>query len=225
LLGEFADADAARRGAASLRLFLRHLDQESEGLHVVEHLLLRPTQAGGAAHARLDLPEDFHRLRVTVVLPGWTQRCSQPAFRNFAEETLRISCPAHLTLRCLWLDAEPMQRFEDAHAAWLDARMAWVASPNAASAQMLTDEAACRVIECLALPPDEPPGAARSNGNGSNGSNGSSGSSGSSGSRGSSGSSGGSGGSGSGGSGSGGGGGGGGNDGGDAEGPVVQGHA
>ncbi len=208
LLGEFADADAARRAAASLRLFLRHLDQESEGLHVVEHLLLRPTQPGGPAHARLGLPEDFHRLRVTVVLPGWTQRCSQPAFRNFAEETLRISCPAHLTLRCLWLDAEPMQRFEDAHAAWLDARMAWVASPDAASAQTLADEAACRVIECLALPPDEPPGAARGNGNGSGSGSGGSGGIG-----------------GSGGSGSGGSSSSGGNGGGDAEGPVVQGHA
>ncbi|MGN7877128.1 hypothetical protein ACTJKJ_26520 [Roseateles sp. 22389] len=172
LLGEFPDADAARRGAASLRLYLRHLDQESEGLHVVEHLLLRPTQPGGPAHARLDLPEDFHRLRVTVVLPGWTQRCSQPAFRNFAEETLRISCPAHLTLRCLWLDAAPMQRFEEAHAAWLEARMAWVASPEAASAQALADEAACRVIECLPLSPDEKPATARGNGNG-NGSSGS----------------------------------------------------
>ncbi|WP_377154446.1 hypothetical protein ACFJIX_20795 [Roseateles sp. UC29_93] len=48
LLGEFPDAAAARRGAASLRLFLRHLDQESEGMHVVEHVLLRPLAPGCA---------------------------------------------------------------------------------------------------------------------------------------------------------------------------------
>ncbi|ANH67116.1 hypothetical protein [Mitsuaria sp. 7] len=154
LLGDFPDAAAARRGAASLRLFLRHLDQESEGLHVVEHVLLRPLRQDGLSHARLGLSKDFHQLRVTVVLPGWTQRTSQPAFRNFAEETLRISCPSHLTLRCLWLDAEPMQRFEDTYAAWLEARLAWTEAPGDDRARTLADETACRVIERLGVDDD-----------------------------------------------------------------------
>lgn len=151
LLGEFPDADAARRGAASLRLFLRHLDQESEGLHVVEHVLLRPLRQDGLAHLRLGVPAHFHRLRVTVVLPAWTHRCSQPAFRTFARETLRISCPAHLSLRCLWLDPEPMRRFEEAHAAWLEARLAWSAAPDDARLRTSLDEAACRVIEHIGV--------------------------------------------------------------------------
>ncbi|WP_431262526.1 hypothetical protein ACQ859_20605 [Roseateles chitinivorans] len=154
LLGEFPDAAAARRGAASLRLFLRHLDQESEGLHVVEHVLLRPLRQDAASHARLGLSKEFHHLRVTVVLPGWTQRSAQPAFRTFAEETLRISCPSHLSLRCVWLDAEPMQRFEDTYAAWLEARLAWVASADDERARTLADETACRVIERLGIEDD-----------------------------------------------------------------------
>jgi hypothetical protein len=91
---------------------------------------------------------------VTVVLPGWTQRTSQPAFRNFAEETLRISCPAHLTLRCVWLDAEPMQRFEDTYSAWLEAHLAWAGAPDSDRARTLADETACRVIERLGI--DDP---------------------------------------------------------------------
>jgi hypothetical protein len=161
LLGEFPDAAAARRGAASLRLFLRHLDQESDGLHVVEHVLLRPLRQDALSHARLGLAKDFHQLRVTVVLPGWTQRTSQPAFRNFAEETLRISCPAHLTLRCVWLDAEPMQRFEDTYSAWLEARLAWAGSPDDARARTLADETACRVIERLGIDDDPTMGGGR----------------------------------------------------------------
>ncbi|MFX1678779.1 hypothetical protein PV762_06070 [Mitsuaria sp. CC2] len=154
LLGEFPDDAAARRGAASLRLYLRHLDQESEGMHVVEHVLLRPLRQDALAHARLGLSKDFHQLRVTVVLPGWTQRTSQPAFRHFAEETLRISCPAHLTLRCVWLDAEAMQRFEDTWSAWLAARLAWTGSPDDMRAMTSADETACRVIERLGIEDD-----------------------------------------------------------------------
>lgn len=167
LLGDFPDAAAARRGAASLRLFLRHLDQESEGLHVVEHVLLRPLRQDALSHARLGLSKDFHQLRVTVVLPGWTQRTSQPAFRNFAEETLRISCPAHLTLRCVWLDAEPMQRFEDTYSAWLEARLAWMNAPGDDRARTLADETACRVIERLGV--DDGPSMGGGHGSGGGG--------------------------------------------------------
>ena len=123
-------------------------------MHVVEHVLLRPLRQDALAHARLGLSKDFHQLRVTVVLPGWTQRTSQPAFRNFAEETLRISCPAHLTLRCVWLDAEAMQRFEDTYSAWLEARLAWAGAPDSDRARTLADETACRVIERLGI--DDP---------------------------------------------------------------------
>ncbi|WP_431046490.1 hypothetical protein [Roseateles sp. L2-2] len=166
LLGEFPDAAAARRGAASLRLYLRHLDQESEGMHVVEHVLLRPLRQDALSHARLGLSKNFHQLRVTVVLPGWTQRTSQPAFRNFAEETLRISCPSHLTLRCVWLDAEPMQRFEDTYSAWLEARLAWAGSPDDARAMTTADETACRVIERLGIEDDSTPGGGNGSGRG-----------------------------------------------------------
>jgi hypothetical protein len=158
LLGEFAGEAAARRAAGSLRLFMLHLSQESEGLHVVEHVLLRPLQPGAPAHARLGLADDFYALRVSALLPGWTVRTAQPAFRRFAEETLRINCPAHLALQPQWLDFEAMQRFEARYEAWLGARLALAQAPDDAALLAQADEAACAVIECLLKPHDEADG-------------------------------------------------------------------
>jgi len=154
-LGEHADAASARRAAGSLRLFLLHLHQESEGLHVVEHVLLRPLADGGRAHAALELPAGFHALRISVLMPGWTARTRQPAFRRFAQETLRINCPAHLSLRCLWLEVDAMQRFEGCWLPWLVARRNLAAAPGNTQLAALADEAACRVIQCLRQPGDD----------------------------------------------------------------------
>lgn len=148
-LGEFAHAQAARRAAASLRLYLRGVDQACEGLHLVEHVLLRPLHRDASRHARLRLVPDFHRLRVTAVLPDWTQRTAQPAFRRFARETLRISCPAHLALQTLWLGVAQMQRFEASYAAWLEARRNACQRPDDEAAQWAADGSACQLIELL----------------------------------------------------------------------------
>jgi len=155
-LGEHTDAPAARRAAASLRLFLLHLHQESEGMHVVEHVLLRPLAPGGRAHAALNLKPGFHALRVTVLMPGWTARTRQPAFRRFAQDTLRINCPAHLSLHCLWLEMEAMQRFEACWVPWLAAREALAAAPGDAHLAEQADVAACRVIPFVRQPGDTP---------------------------------------------------------------------
>ena len=157
-----ADLDseaAARRAAASLRQFLLRLHHDSEGMHVIEHVLLRPQVRGGGALAALRLPADFFSLRVTVVMPAWTVRTHQSAFRRFAEETVRINCPSHLSVSCQWLDFDAMQRFEERYEAWLQLRCAWCTPPADAagavpSAQQL-DAAAARVIECLLTSPSE----------------------------------------------------------------------
>jgi hypothetical protein len=144
-LADFDSEAAARRAAGNLRRFLLRLHDESEGMHVVEHVLLRPLGEGGA-QADLPLPAGFFALRISVVLPAWTVRTQQPAFRRFAEETLRINCPSHLALDCLWLAFDAMQRFEQCFESWLELRRAH--GEGAPSLQRL-DEAACRVIECL----------------------------------------------------------------------------
>jgi hypothetical protein len=156
-LGEFESREAAARAADSLRRFLLHLNHESEGLHVVEHVLLRPV-GDSPEHARLDgLPDDFHALRLTAVFPAWTARCAQANFQRLADETVRINCPAHVASGCLWLGFDAMLRFEGHYADWLQAKIDFCAAgsqsldesrASAAIAQRL-NRAACRVIECL----------------------------------------------------------------------------
>ena len=156
-LGHFASPDAAARAADSMRRFLMHLSLESEGLHVVEHVLLRPV-GDSPEHAKLgDLPGDFYALRLTAVFPAWTARCAQPNFQRLADETVQINCPAHVAARCLWLGHEAMDNFESCYAEWLDAKAKFCkatesaldesrAAPRAAERM---NRAACAVIECL----------------------------------------------------------------------------
>ena len=156
-LGEFTTPEAAARAADSLRRFLMHLSFESEGLHVVEHVLLRPI-GNSAAHARLQgLPADFYALRLSAVFPTWTARCAQPNFQRLADETVQLNCPAHVAARCLWLDHEAMGTFEEAYAEWLDAKFEFCEATASALDEAAADplaaarvnEAACLVIECL----------------------------------------------------------------------------
>ena len=81
--------------------------------------LLRARQLGRRAVD--DEERGFFTGRVSVVLPAWPQRFHQPNFRRFVEETVALACPVHLQAHCVWLGFEPMQRFEAALRAWLDA--------------------------------------------------------------------------------------------------------
>jgi len=153
-LGEFADAATAARAASSTRRFLRRLNEDSEGMHIVEHLLLRPVGAGTGRGATAPADADFHALRLSVVLPGWTARTRDPAFRRFAEETLRINCPAHLALQVHWLDVDALQRFETDFELWMRAKAAYCralddAAAGRAERGAALDRAAARVAAHL----------------------------------------------------------------------------
>lgn len=156
-LGDFDSAGEAARAAESMRRFLMHLSHETEGLHIVEHVLLR-AMGDSPEHANLaGLPADFHSLRLTAVLPTWTARCSQPNFQRFAEQTLQITCPAHVATRCLWLDFAAMESFERCFADWLAAKLDLCEAAASYDDEAKADPAAvkhlnhtaCAVINCL----------------------------------------------------------------------------
>jgi hypothetical protein len=92
------------------------LTKASEGVHVIESVLLRPR-----ARPWNLWRYDRDALGLTLVFPGWTARTARRDFREFAKETVSINIPAHLAVRCLWLDIEPMREFEDAFHAWMEA--------------------------------------------------------------------------------------------------------
>ncbi len=115
-LGDYADKPAAIDAANCLRQLLLSFNRDSEGLYIVEHLLLRPQ----APALRLDKTpaEDFYSFRISVVLPSWSARCSNPNFHNLAEETLRLNAPAHILPEFCWLNFVDMIEFERLYDGW-----------------------------------------------------------------------------------------------------------
>ncbi len=118
-LGSYADRESGIRAANALRHLLIHLNSESEGLHLLEHILLRPI--GCASHEGLNLPtgEDFYAFRASVIFPAWTARCHDPQFRLLAEETLGLNAPSHIHVKFYWLEFHEMYEFETLYEKWL----------------------------------------------------------------------------------------------------------
>lgn len=142
--------ETARLAAARLRRTLIELNESCEGLHLVEHVLLRPLRARSYEHERLaPLGQFAYGLQLSVVMPSWTVRTHQPAFRQLAEETLHLNLPVHLTAnRIVWLDYARMTRFEQVFRRWLVLRRRWCRAPTPARARR-ADLAACEVIPWL----------------------------------------------------------------------------
>lgn len=105
--------------AECLRELAVALNAGSEGVHLVEHVLLRPLSRG--AHD-LAVPEDFYAFRLSVVFPAWTTRCGDDGFRKLAVETVQLNCPAHVCPEFHWLDVAAMEDFEARYRHWLECR-------------------------------------------------------------------------------------------------------
>lgn len=90
---------------------------ENEGCHIVEHILLRPS--GGTVHGT-PVAEDFYAFKISVIFPSWTKRFKVKEFRNLAEETVRLNCPAHIQPEFYWLNLEKMEAFEKLYRGWLE---------------------------------------------------------------------------------------------------------
>lgn len=120
----------------------------SEGLHVVEHILLRP-QCPEYYECRLrpSIPCEFtgcefqwiqdeddpckkdqaicfmpgydpYSFIATVVLPAWPDRFRTPENRLLIQDRLRREAPAHVLLRILWLGPQDFDAFETYFKQW-----------------------------------------------------------------------------------------------------------
>ena len=118
-LGRYADQASAVQAANDLRRYLLLLNQASEGLHIIEHILLRSQQPQASSTPGIDQDADFFSFRISVIFPCWTTRCHDKQFRMLAEETLRINSPAHVFPEIYWLDFAQMVEFEKVYQYWL----------------------------------------------------------------------------------------------------------
>ena len=119
----------------------RELSIQSEDFHVLEHILLRPLQPDDmfvewdknelleryskaqterAATDRIyDVSDDFFSHRISIFLPSWTARFSDPGYRSLVAETFNLLIPAHLVCDMYWLSPEQMCDFENRYNRWL----------------------------------------------------------------------------------------------------------
>ncbi len=63
--------------------------------------------------------EDPYSFRATVLIPSWSQKSNDYAFREHAENTIRLEAPAHVALDFLWVDVIQMRAFEECFRNWL----------------------------------------------------------------------------------------------------------
>ncbi|MCP4285377.1 MAG: hypothetical protein GY792_13130 [Gammaproteobacteria bacterium] len=142
-LGVFASRHDAIVAVNSLRRLIVLLNTESEGMHVIEHILLRPRNDVIGECGSAVLQTDFYSLRLSVVFPAWTARFQDQRFRHLARETVRLNCPAQVVPEVMWLGFDDMQKFEQLQSEWLQ-----VFSDEGTTAVGF-DAAAARLIEFL----------------------------------------------------------------------------
>ncbi|MEM8572385.1 MAG: hypothetical protein AAGG56_15970 [Pseudomonadota bacterium] len=105
-IGRFENRRDAIEDANRLRVMFIDLNRKSEGVHVIEDVLLRGSGS------------EFRPRALSFVLPNWTKRTEQPSFQRLTEETIRLISPAHLRHKVFWLDLAQMQEFEALELAW-----------------------------------------------------------------------------------------------------------
>lgn len=124
---DFPSADAANN---AIKQFITGLNNacNNEGLHLIEHILLRPRNNQFAlAPVCLDPNCDFcgeqdpYSFRISIVLPYWTTRFRNTAFRNYFEDLVRRESPAHTIVKVCWINDASLYDFENAYKDWITA--------------------------------------------------------------------------------------------------------
>ena len=96
----------------ALELF-RRFSKDSEGFHLVEHILLRDSTTYSGS-------TDPYSFTMTMVFPAWPARFRSDVFRRSVQELVLNESPAHLYVHILWLELSDMEVFERAYKKWID---------------------------------------------------------------------------------------------------------
>lgn len=99
---------------------------DPEGIHLIEHILLRPKSKDfklmEVCLHDCDCPceLDIYSFRVSVVLPHWPKHFDNMAFRQYFEKKIREEAPAHLQLKVCWVSNEKLREFEARYKSWTE---------------------------------------------------------------------------------------------------------
>ncbi|HZY35753.1 MAG TPA: hypothetical protein VFE53_03850 [Mucilaginibacter sp.] len=123
----FISQDAANT-ALSQFISAFSADCDVEGMHLIEHILLRPRNPKfKPAPVCLDPNCDFcgeqdpYSFRISVVIPYWPVHFQSMAFREYFEDIIRQELPAHCIVKVCWVDDTMLYEFENAYQAWIAA--------------------------------------------------------------------------------------------------------
>lgn len=72
------------------------------------------------SYGAANIDGDDFSFRLTIVLPSWTARFSNPEFRQALENAFRMECPAHIGIDFRWLSFTDLLHFESLYSPWLD---------------------------------------------------------------------------------------------------------
>jgi hypothetical protein len=92
--------------------FFQTFNKESEGFHLLEHILLRTSD-------NLSGTQDPYSFMITLVFPTWPARFQREDFKNLVHEFVMSESPAHIFVNIIWLDLTEMETFENAYKDWL----------------------------------------------------------------------------------------------------------
>ncbi len=103
---------------------------DREGMHIVEHVLLRPRTTSSNLLEILNRPnpeggsfvydsdKDPYSFQITIVLPIEADRFKNLDFRKFTERLIRMETPAHIVVNFRWMSSECGRKFEEVYLKW-----------------------------------------------------------------------------------------------------------
>jgi len=127
----FDDQESAIQVAESVAAEIQKGCNDPAGLHLLEHILLRPRDASFALmdvclHDCDCLCElDPYTFRASVVLPYWPDHFDSMPFRQYFENKINEEAPAQVMLKVCWLNNDLMREFEIKYKRWIELLAAW----------------------------------------------------------------------------------------------------
>lgn len=108
----FEGKDGLKKGLLETFSFVKS-ELSEEGMFLIEHMLLRPDVTKNTSENETFLPIcadecddcsiDPYSYRVSIVIPGYTYRFSNPDFRRYMENIIKEELPAHILPRICWV--------------------------------------------------------------------------------------------------------------------------
>ena len=108
------DYETAKGIVAKTTDKIKQINIDSEGVYLVEHILLRTTTGRYC--------ENDYSFKMTIVFPDWPYRFQKENFKKTLVTWIADNSPAHVVVDILWLDVKQMEVFESMYLYWLKTR-------------------------------------------------------------------------------------------------------